>query len=321
MKEVAFINRNKERWKSFEKNMSHPGKTNPDELADQFIELTDDLAYAKTFFPHSPTIRYLNSLALKTHQEVYKNKKEKSNRFISFWLTELPLELYEIRRYFVYSTLIFAIAVLLGAVSAYNDDGFLRLILGDTYVNTTLDNIEKGNPMGIYASMGEFEMFFRITSNNIMVSFMVFVFGALTPLGVGFILLRNGIMLGAFQTFFYMKDLFSVSSLAIYIHGALEIPGIVLAGGAGLILGNSFLFPKTLPRAVSFGRGVRKGLKILVGLIPIFMVAGFLESFVTRHYDVLPLVLNLFIITASLGFIIWYFFIYPVVVYKKEKNV
>ncbi len=320
MKEVTFINRNKKRWQSFEENIKQPGKVNPDELADQFIQLTDDLSYAKTFFPNSPTIGYLNSLTVKTHQQVYKNKKEKSSRFISFWKEELPLELYHARKFFMISLTVFLLSAILGVVSASNDDGFVRLILGDSYVNTTIDNIEKGNPMGIYDSNGEFEMFFFITFNNIKVSFIAFVLGMLTPLGVGFILFRNGVMLGAFQTFFYLKNLLSVSTLAIYIHGALEIPGIVLAGGAGIILGNSFLFPKTLPRLVSLGRGAKRGVKIMVGLVPVFLMAGFLESFVTRHYNVLPLVINLFIITGSLAFIVWYFFIYPTILFKKQRN-
>ncbi|MGQ1785957.1 MULTISPECIES: stage II sporulation protein M [unclassified Saccharicrinis] len=317
MKEITFINRNKSRWQSFEENMKKGDKLNPDELADQFIQLTDDLAYARTFFPKSGTISYLNSLTVKTHQEIYKNKKEKSSRFKTFWLTELPLEFYHSRKYFLISLVIFLIAGTLGAVSALNDDGFVRLILGDTYVNTTLDNIEKGDPMGIYGTMGEFEMFLAITSNNIWVSFVVFVFGMLTSLGVGFVLVQNGIMVGAFQAFFYQKQLFSVSSLAIYIHGALELPGIVIAGGAGIILGNSFLFPGTLPRITALGIGVRRGVKIMIGLVPIFLVAGFLESFVTRHYDNMPLSINLIIILGSLSFIIWYFFRYPNLVFKR----
>lgn len=318
MKEITFINRNRSRWQGFEKKMKHQSSVNPDELADQFIQLTDDLAYAKTFFPKSPTISYLNSLTISTHQEIYKNKKEKSSRIKSFWIHEFPLELYHCRKYFIFSLIIFVISAILGSVSALNDDGFLRIILGDAYVNTTLDNIEKGDPMGIYSSMGEFEMFVSITSNNIFVSFLAFVFGMLTPLGVGFLLFRNGVMLGAFQTFFYQKELLSVSSLAIYIHGALEIPGIVLAGGAGIILGNSFLFPKTLPRVVSLGKGIKRGLKIMLGLIPVFLVAGFLESFVTRHYNSIPVFINILIIVASLGLIIWYFFLYPITILKRK---
>ncbi len=321
MKEITFINRNKIRWESFEKNIKSQGDTTPDDLADQFIQLTDDLSYAKTFFPKSPTISYLNSLTIQTHQQVYKNKKEKSNRFKSFWTKELPIELYHARKYFYISITIFLISFALGAVSAIHDDGFIRLVTSDEYVNTTLDNIEKGDPMGIYNSNSEFQMFFFITFNNIKVSFIAFIFGILTPIAVGYILFHNGVMLGSFQTFFYLKNLFAISSLTIYIHGALEIPAIVLAGGAGIILGNSYLFPGTYPRVISLQMGVKRGLKIMLGLVPVFMVAGFLESFVTRHYNTMPIVLNLTIIISSLSFIVWYFFLYPIKVFKKYNNI
>ncbi len=320
MKEITFINRNKNRWESFEKHIKSPSNISPDDLADQFIQLTDDLSYAKTFFPKSPTIKYLNSLTIQTHQQVYKNKKEKSNRFTAFWKQELPLELYHARKYFYISIVIFFISFSLGVISAINDDGFIRLVTSDEYVNTTLDNIEKGNPMGIYESRSEFQMFFYITFNNIRVSFVAFVLGIFTPIAVGFILFYNGVMLGSFQTFFYLKNLFAISTLTIYIHGALEIPAIVLAGGAGIILGNSYLFPGTYPRMTSLQMGVKRGLKIMLGLVPVFMVAGFLESFVTRHYNTMPIILNLAIILCSLSFIVWYFFIYPIRVYNRNNN-
>ncbi len=319
MKEITFINRNKDRWQGFEKAIDQPQNIKPDELADQFIQLTDDLAYARTFYSASGVVHYLNSITGKTHREIYKNKKEKTKRFNDFWKKELPLEIYKARKYFYISIIIFLLSAALGVISAVNDDNFVRLILGDDYVNQTIENIETGNPMGVYGSASEFEMFFRIVVNNIRVAFMAFVLGILTPLAVGFILFNNGVMLGAFQTFFYMRNLLSVSTLAIYIHGALEIPAIVLAGGAGIILGNSLLFPGTLPRIVSLGRGVRSGLKIMLSLVPVLMIAGFFESFVTRHYDQLPLVINLMIIGFSLSLIIWYFFIFPVKVYKNHS--
>ena len=82
-------------------------------------------------------------------------------------------------------------------------------------------------------------------------------------------------MLGSFQYFFFSKGLGFQSVLVIWIHGTLEISAIVLAGAAGLILGNSFLFPKTYTRMASIQKGAKDGLKIVIGLIPIFIVAAF----------------------------------------------
>lgn len=89
----------------------------------------------------------------------------------------------------------------MGIVSAANDDNFVRLILGNGYVDMTLDNIARGEPMAVYNGSEEVPMFLGITLNNIMVSFNVFAMGLLTSFGTGWLLFNNGVMLGAFQTF------------------------------------------------------------------------------------------------------------------------
>ena len=310
MREAAFVKQNQSRWTSFESQLQHPERANPDRLADSFVQLTDDLAYAQTHYPRSNTAVYLNNLAAQVHQAIYRNKKEDRGRIITFWREELPRLYYEARRPLLYSFLIFLLSLGVGALSAAHDDTFVRLILGDAYVNKTLDNIERGDPMAVYKSMHPSDMFFAITFNNVRVSFLAFALGLLLSVGTGFIMFYNGVMLGAFQYFFYQKGLLLTSVLTIWIHGTLEISAIVLAGAAGLVMGNSILFPGTLPRMESFRRGARRGLKMVIGLVPIFIAAGFLESFVTRLTE-WPAGAKLVIIGLSAFFIVYYFIIYP----------
>lgn len=123
-------------------------------------------------------------------------------------------------------------------------------------------------------------------------------------------------MLGSFQTFFFMKDLGWQSILTVWIHGTLEISAVIIAGGAGLILGNSILFPKTYSRIESLKRGARDGMKLMIGLVPVFIAAAFLEGFITR-YSSMPAYLSISILVLSLAFIIWYFVIYPIRVEKQ----
>lgn len=316
MREITFINRNRKRWEAFEKKVSNPQQLKPDELADHYIQLTDDLSYARTFYPQSSVVQYLNNLGSRAYHLIYQNKREKSIRLWKFWTKELPNDIYISRYDFLLSLVIFLVSMLIGVVSALDNDDFVRLILGEQYVNMTLDNIEKGDPLAVYGQMGELQMFFLITANNIKVSFIVFLFGLLTPLGTAFHLFRNGVMVGAFQAFFYQHSLLTVSSLGIYLHGTLELSAIVLAGGAGIILGKSMLFPDTLPRKTAFVRGVKRGTKIMIGLVPFFIIAGFIEGFVTRYYDQMSLVVNLLIIVLSLALIIGYFVIYPVYIHR-----
>ena len=117
-------------------------------------------------------------------------------------------------------------------------------------------------------------------------------------------------MIGAFQMFFFQHGLLGESMLAIWLHGTLEIWSIIVAGAAGLALGNGWLFPGTYSRLESFKRGAKRGVKIVVGTIPIFIMAGFIESFITRHTE-LPNILRLSLILISLAFIIFYYIYLP----------
>ena len=319
MREVTFLKKNADKWKEIESFLSTKNKVDPDKLAELFIELTDDLSYSRTFYPDSKTTQYLNSLTAKVHQSIYKSKKERKERFVRFWKIEAPLLFYKHRMKIIISFSIFTIAMLMGVVSSAGDSGFVRLIMGDSYVNMTLENIDKGDPMAVYKKMNGVDMFLGITFNNIRVSFIAFIFGLLISFGTAWILMSNGIMLGAFQYFFHIHDLLFESILVIWIHGTLEISSIIIAGAAGLVLGNSILFPGTYSRIQSFRIGAKEGLKIVLSLVPIFITAGFLESFVTRYTE-MPIYLSLTIILGSLAFVVWYFFIYPKKLYKKREN-
>ncbi len=314
MREAKFVKLNSPKWDIYENEISN----DPDELAKRYISLTDDLAFAKTFYKNSKTTAYLNGLASKHHQSIYINKKEKTNRFIIFWKTELPGLFFYHKKSLVIAFTFFIISCLIGALSAKYDDTFIRLILGDGYVNMTNENIAKGDPFGVYKSQEEFMMFITIALNNIFVAFYTFVGGIFLSLGTVTSMVRNGIMLGSFEYYFFSKGLGIQSILVIWIHGTLEISAIIIAGAAGIILGNSILFPKTYTRLEAFKRGAKDGLKIIVGLVPIFIIAAFFEGFITRHTN-MPLWCSLFILLTSLSFIIWYVIIYPQILANKLK--
>ena len=198
MREALFLRQNEERWHRYE---TVPA-AGPDELAARFVALTDDLAYAQTFYPASPTTAYLNGLAGQLHQRLYKNKAAGWGRFGQFWRTELPLVVARNRRSLALAALVFGLFAFIGALSAAYDDTFVRSILGDDYVNRTLENIHKGDPMAIYKSDDETSMFLQITYNNIRVALSTFAMGITLGVGTGYMLFFNGLMLGAFQYFF-----------------------------------------------------------------------------------------------------------------------
>ncbi|WP_340066726.1 stage II sporulation protein M [Ascidiimonas aurantiaca] len=310
MREAAFVKQNKDKWLIFESVLKNKEQITPGKLADLYIEVTDHLSYARTFYPNSKTTAYLNSLASLAHQNIYKTKKENKNRIISFWKEEFPKEFYHYRKALLFSFLVFMTFTIIGAYSAATDGDFVRAFLGDNYVNMTLENIEQGDPMAVYKQQSEINMFLGITINNIKVALTAFALGIFTGIGTVVLLMQNGLMLGSFQYFFYDQGLLWESVRTIWIHGTIEISVIIIAGCAGIVLGNGILFPGTYTRLESFKRGVKAGLKILVSTIPFFMVAGFLEGFVTRHTE-MPDWLAITIIGLSLFVIIYYYVIYP----------
>jgi len=310
MKEVFFIRQNIEKWKSMEKIADNVSAHNPAELADVYTELTTDLSFSRAHYPKSRITIYLNNLASALHNQLYKSKKEKYSRIITFWTQEIPEVMAHSQKELLYSFLVFTICTLIGVISALNDDSFVRLILGNGYVDMTLRNIENGDPMGVYSSMDELEMFIYIVFNNIFVSFRTFVFGICTGFGTGIVLLYNGIMIGAFQTFFFQHNAGLESMLAIWLHGTFEISAVIVAGAAGFALGNGWLFPGTYSRGYAFRQGAKRGLKIIIGLTPVFLIAGFIESFLTRHTEY-PTFIRLSIILFSFLSVVYYYIVLP----------
>ncbi|HUM48121.1 MAG TPA: stage II sporulation protein M, partial [Chitinophagales bacterium] len=284
MRETNFIKQNKEKWAEFEDVLKQE-KKDPDKLSNLFVQITDDLSFSRTFYPNRYVRVYLNNLAQRTFLNIYKNKKEKRGRFLHFWKEELPLLVYQSRREFFLSLLIFLLSFSIGIFSSIHDHDFAALILGDNYVNMTTENIKSGDPMKVYKESNGMDMFLGITFNNLRVAFMTYVFGILYAAGTIAILLYNGIMVGTFQYFFIERDLFRESFLTIWMHGTLEISCIIIAGAAGLVLGKGLVFPGTYSRLQSLQLSARRSLKIMMGIAPIIVAAAIIESFFTRFTD------------------------------------
>lgn len=317
MREVAFIKQNKQKWLDFEQAIFGKSKKNPDEMANLYIHLVNDLSYAQTYYPKSKTVVYLNYLASQIYQKIYKTKREEKNRFVYFFSTEVPLLVYQYRRYLLYAFILFFASVAIGVVSAIYDENFVRLILGDGYVNMTLENIKEGNPVAVYKSGSNWGSFIGITLNNLYVGARCFIYGIFAGIGTFWVLIQNCIMLGSFQYFFYQQGVFWESVRGIWIHGSMEIFGMVVEAACGFILGASILFPRTFSRMNSFKIGFKDSLKIFLSTIPFTIAAGFLEGFITRYSINMPIWLNLIVILGTLSMISFYFLIYPTIVYKK----
>ncbi len=315
MRETGFIKQNKEKWKEFEKTLDYKDK-DPDKLNNLFVQITDDLSYSRTFYPNRSVRVYLNNLAQQIFHSIYKNKKTQWSRLFYFWTDELPQLVYNAKNEFRFSLFIFLLSFAIGVLSSAMDPDFPRIILGDRYVDMTIENIESGDPMAVYKQRGEFGMSLGITANNLYVAFFTFVLGVFFGIGSGAILINNGVMVGAFQYFFIDKGLFWESFLTIWTHGTLEISAIIIAGAAGLTMGRGLVFPGTLTRLQAFQISARRGIKLMIGVTPIFILAGFIEGYLTRYTETPDLIRALFILVC-LFFILGYFVVFPVLKARK----
>lgn len=322
MREARFIKKNVEKWNRYQ----HEETKDPDEMADRFITLLDDLSYAKTFYPKSKVTRWINGIAGTIYQSIYQNKKQDFSRIILFWKYELPLLFKKYHKVFLFSFLLFVAFVSVGVISSTNDPDYARQFFNHKvqpgYYDQTISSIQKGDPFGVYKDDNPFSMFVRIAFNNISVAFRTVIFGVLFGIGTILFMWTNGVMLGCFQYIFFSQGLGWQSVLVIWIHGTIEISSIVIASCAGIILGTGWLFPGTFTRKQSFLRAAKDAMKICISLIPFFIIAAFFESYVTHlmsntfqrnSVDIgLPVPFSIMILVGSFYLVLWYFVLYPV---------
>lgn len=315
MKESRFVGENSEKWEELESIINQNDK-NPDKLSDLYVQLTDDLSYARTFYRNRSIRVYLNGLTQKLLAKIQKRPRFKLQMVIDFFKEDIPRLMYTGRKEMFLSLGMFLFAILIGVFSSIQDPQFPNLVLGDYYVEMTKRNIENNDPMAVYRTGTEVEGFFQILINNARIDILVFSAGLLFSVFSIFILVSNGIMLGTFQYFFYAFGGFSTSLVTIWLHGTIEISTIVLAGGAGLMAGRGWLVPGTYSRLQAFRISSMRGVKMLMAILPFTVLAAFIESFITRMW--LPVFIKIMVIGASLAIMILYFVVYP---YRKFSRI
>jgi uncharacterized membrane protein SpoIIM required for sporulation len=312
LREGLFIRKNKDRWQRIEQGTP----STADEMAREFTQLVDDLAYAKTFYPNSRVTQYINTLASRIYMRIYQNRKERSNKLVTFFKYDVPFTVGKHHRVMLFAFIVFILFFSVGFFSSIHDESFVRQVLGDSYVDMTEKNIEEGNPFNVYTDSNPFSMWIRIMINNIMVSFSYFFRGILFGIPSITSLAKESIRIGAFEHLFYVKGLGGQAVVTVLLHGLLELTAIILTCGAGVVMGKSYLFAGTEKRIDSLKQGAKDGVKIVVGLVPVFVVAAFIEGFITRYYK-MPLFMSISILAVCGVFIIWYFVLYPI--YLKRR--
>lgn len=220
---------------------------------------------------------YLNSLLSRAHNRIYSGRRAGFGSMARFMAFEYPRIFRRLFSYVLASFLIFMGGALLGMLLTLASPAFMRLLLGPQMVSTIehhrmwTHSIVSMKPQASSAIM----------TNNIGVSFMTFAGGIAAGLGTLYLMFFNGVeiatVLTACAQHHMAKDLLSFMAA----HGALELPSIFIAGGAGLRLASGLLFPGVLPRRESLAVGAQEAIRLLTGVVPLLIVAGTLEAFLS----------------------------------------
>lgn len=319
MRESRFIEHNKEKWGKYEKGIQSDS-LGAEQMEEAFLELNDDLAYARTFYKNRAIRLFLNNLLLPIYAKINTSRKASFKSMAHFFTEIAPSNFYSARHFMLVSLITVLLGFSIGLLGTRASPEFAHTILGSNYVRMTEENIAKGDPLAVYKKEKPSSMFTYIALNNLKVAAFFFILGSLFCVGALYLLLSNGIMLGAFTWLFVSRGLASEYVLTVYQHGALEMLSMVIEGAAGLMLGAGILFPGTLTRTRSIQNAAKKSVLMFLVCVPIIVLAAFIESYLTRFTQI-PTAMRSMVIILSVLFMLYYFVLLPIIKFRKNKKV
>jgi uncharacterized membrane protein SpoIIM required for sporulation len=290
---TQWIEKHKPYWNRLEKLLQSSGqsglnslsRTELQDLSMLYRQIAADLAAVREDPSSLEFTRYLNQLLVRAHSTIYIGRKADYRNIITFFLRSWPQIFRQHLAYCLTAFAVFLASAGIGALITLRDPDFKSSILNPRIVESIerremwTHSIIAIKPLASSAIM----------TNNISVSFTTFAMGITAGIGTLYMLFFNGLMIGvigaACQTSGMSVSLWSF----IAPHGALELPAIFIAGGAGLKIAQGLLFPGVLPRKDSLVQAGRQSISLVLGTIPLLVIAGVIEAFVSPTNLAIPL--------------------------------
>ena len=247
------------------------------ELALLYRQTAADLSTARADPTSAALAQHLNRLLGRAHNHLYTGAPGGWRGVWHFYARQFPRAFQDTWRYTATATAIFAVGALVGVLLSLADPGFNRFVLGAQMVDTIerqemwTHSILAIKPL---ASSG-------IMTNNLAVSFMACASGILAGLGTLYMMAFNGLMIGVVGSACQQAGLGLSLWSFVAPHGALELPAIFIAGGAGLVLAHGVLVPGLLSRRDSLVQAGGRAIHLLLGVVPLLIVAGLIEGFIS----------------------------------------
>lgn len=262
---------------STRRGVSSLGRSELQEVGLLYRQIAADLAALREDRGSVHFARYLNQLLARAHNIIYSADKASPYAIVRFFAVSYPRIFRSLLRYVQIAVLIFAASATLGAALTLQDPDFKLSILGPQMVQT----IEK-REMWTHSIVGIKPLASSaIMTNNLSVAFTTFALGITAGLGTIYMLIFNGLLIGVIGMACHLSGMSLQLWEFVAPHGVLELPAIFLAGAAGLRVAAGLLFPGYLPRRESLVRAGTEAVQLLLGSIPILVIAGIIEAFVS----------------------------------------
>jgi len=247
------------------------------ELSLLYRQIAADLAALREDPGSVHFARYVNQLLVRAHNTIYSGRRASPWTIFSFLGATYPAAFRRNLKHCLLAFLIFALSGLVGAVLTYQNPDFKVKLLGPQMVET----IER-HEMWTHSIVGIKPLASSaIMTNNMSVAFTTFAFGITAGLGTIYMMAFNGLLIGVIGVACGLSGMSLQLWSFVAPHGVLELPAIFIAGGAGFRIAQGLLFPGVLPRRDSLTRAGSEAVQLLLGTIPILIVAGLIEAFVS----------------------------------------
>lgn len=233
---------------------------------------------------YSPTlVEQLHRLVLRGHQQLYTRRGAWLWQLLTFVIADFPRTLRENLRYFLLALSLFLLpAIIIGGL-CFNDEYFIYSVMGDAEVAQMEEMYDPGNSKvgrdSGRSAETDFSMFGFYIYNNIGIGFRTFAMGILAGIGTVFILLFNGVVLGAVAG--HLSRIGYTDTFWPFVsgHSSLELTAIVISGAAGLMVGHALLAPGQYHRLEALKIRGRVALKLVMGAALMLLAAAFVEAF------------------------------------------
>jgi uncharacterized membrane protein SpoIIM required for sporulation len=247
------------------------------ELALLYRQTAADLSTARGHRADAELARHLNYLLGRAHNLIYSGRPPQPRGLVAFYTRTFPQTFRATWRYTFAATALFLLGAIVGTGVSIADPGFQRFMLGGPMMDTIerremwTHGIVTIKPLASSA----------ILTNNLSVAFAAFAMGVTAGLGTAWMMVLNGLLIGVVGTACFAAGMSLSLWSFVAPHGSLELPAIFIAGGAGLILGRGLLDPGMLPRREALAESGGRAIRLLLGVIPMLIIAGAIEGFIS----------------------------------------